>query len=162
MAQSALFRTKSIAGIANGSSHLPQLESNTSFSPLPSQLPFQHGVSFLGNATELQHCKPVRKTPESTERAKGVCRAEGGFLGRLGRVIQEKAKSDIDRLFSGTEKTRQNLKVVDELLTYWKLEESENILEELEEVSVGNRELIAVTTGHLHIAGMGPDSQSFP
>ncbi|GAQ81018.1 chloroplast SRP receptor [Klebsormidium nitens] len=133
MAQSALLKTSSIAGIVRDSNHLSQLESTASFSPLSSKLPFQHGESFLGNGTELRHCKPVKKLVEAPERATGVCRAEGGFLGRIGRVIQEKAKSDIDRLLSGTEKTRQNLKVVDELLTYWKLEESENILEELEE-----------------------------
>jgi len=56
-----------------------------------------------------------------------------GFLGRLGRVIKEKAKSDIQLLFSGFSKTRENLAVVDELLTYWNLDESENILDELEE-----------------------------
>ncbi|KAG0626659.1 hypothetical protein M758_2G141600 [Ceratodon purpureus] len=64
-------------------------------------------------------------------------RCEGGqkvgFLGRLGRVIKEKAKSDIQLLFSGFSKTRENLAVVDELLTYWNLDESENILDELEE-----------------------------
>jgi len=57
-----------------------------------------------------------------------------GFLGRLGRVFKEKAKSDIQLLFSGFSKTRENLAVVDELLTYWNLDESENILDELEEV----------------------------
>ena len=70
-------------------------------------------------------------------RALGV-RCEGGqrvgFLGRLGRVFKEKAKSDIQLLFSGFSKTRENLAVVDELLTYWNLDESENILDELEEV----------------------------
>ncbi len=57
-----------------------------------------------------------------------------GFLGRLGRVFKEKAKSDIQLLFSGFSKTRENLAVVDELLTYWNLSDSENILDELEEV----------------------------
>lgn len=57
-----------------------------------------------------------------------------GFLGRLGRVFKEKAKSDIQLLFSGFSKTRENLAVVDELLTYWNMSDSENILDELEEV----------------------------
>jgi hypothetical protein len=52
----------------------------------------------------------------------------------LGRVFKEKAKSDIQLLFSGFSKTRENLAVVDELLTYWNLSDSENILDELEEV----------------------------
>jgi fused signal recognition particle receptor len=59
-----------------------------------------------------------------------------GFLGRLGRVFKEKAKSDIQLLFSGFSKTRENLAVIDELLTYWNLSDSENILDELEEVLV--------------------------
>eukprot|EP00897_Mesotaenium_endlicherianum_P009951 jgi/Mesen1/8985/ME000056S08384 len=56
-----------------------------------------------------------------------------GFLGKLGRVLKEKAKSDIDRVFKGVSKTRENLAVVDELLTYWNLNEADTTLEELEE-----------------------------
>ncbi|GJP39271.1 hypothetical protein CLOM_g23660 [Closterium sp. NIES-68] len=59
-----------------------------------------------------------------------------GFLGRLGRVIKEKAQSDYDRVFKGVTKTRESLKVVDELLTYWNLNEADNILEELEEALI--------------------------
>lgn len=58
---------------------------------------------------------------------------KAGFLGRLGRVIKEKATSDVQRLFSGFSKTRENLAVVDELLTYWNLSDSEQVLDELEE-----------------------------
>lgn len=66
-----------------------------------------------------------------------ACRAaEVGFLGKLGRVIKEKAKSDIDRVFNGTSKTRERLGVVDELFTYWTLDESENLLEELEDALI--------------------------
>ena len=36
----------------------------------------------------------------------------------------------------GTSKTRERLAVVDELLTYWKLDESDSILEELEEALI--------------------------
>lgn len=60
-----------------------------------------------------------------------VCAA--GFFGRLGRVIKEKAKSDVDKLFSGFSKTRDNLAVVDELLTYWNLADTDQVLDELEE-----------------------------
>ncbi|MCO5550236.1 hypothetical protein L7F22_003719 [Adiantum nelumboides] len=56
-----------------------------------------------------------------------------GFFGRLGRVIKEKAKSDVELLFSGFSKTRENLAVIDELLTYWNLADSEQVLDELEE-----------------------------
>ncbi|GBG87329.1 hypothetical protein CBR_g45388 [Chara braunii] len=57
----------------------------------------------------------------------------GGFFERIGRVFKEKAKSDIERLFSGVSKTRDNLALVDELLTYWNLSDSESTLEELED-----------------------------
>lgn len=52
----------------------------------------------------------------------------------LGRLIKEKAKSDVEKLFSGFSKTRENLSVVDELLTYWNLADTDRVLDELEEV----------------------------
>ncbi|KAK3236158.1 hypothetical protein CYMTET_53685 [Cymbomonas tetramitiformis] len=62
------------------------------------------------------------------------CRAsEAGILGKLGRVLKEKALADYNRVFTGTSKTREGLKIVDELLTYWKLDESDDLLDELEE-----------------------------
>ncbi|BBN13731.1 fused signal recognition particle receptor [Marchantia polymorpha subsp. ruderalis] len=78
------------------------------------------------------------KGSAAVERAAGIrCEAGSGekvgFFGRLGRVIKEKAKGDIDRLFNGFSKTRENLSVVDELLTYWNLSDSETVLDELEE-----------------------------
>jgi len=83
-------------------------------------------------------CNKPWSSSSSQQRALGVrCESAAqrvGFLGRLGRVFKEKAKSDIQLLFSGFSKTRENLAVVDELLTYWNLDESENILDELEEV----------------------------
>jgi hypothetical protein len=59
---------------------------------------------------------------------------QAGFFTRLGRLIREKAKSDVEKLFSGFSKTRENLSVVDELLTYWKLADTDRVLDELEEV----------------------------
>ncbi|KAI8572201.1 hypothetical protein RHMOL_Rhmol01G0179500 [Rhododendron molle] len=56
-----------------------------------------------------------------------------GFFSKLGRLIKEKAKSDVDKLFSGFSKTRDNLAVVDELLLYWNLSETDRVLDELEE-----------------------------
>ncbi|XP_047319696.1 cell division protein FtsY homolog, chloroplastic [Impatiens glandulifera] len=63
------------------------------------------------------------------------CSATGqtGFLTRLGRLIKEKAKSDVDKLFSGFTKTRDNLAVIDELLLYWNLSDTDRVLDELEE-----------------------------
>ncbi|XP_057826398.1 cell division protein FtsY homolog, chloroplastic [Cryptomeria japonica] len=82
--------------------------------------------------------KPMNYSFESHRHLAGriVCAAESekvGFFGRLGRVIKEKAKSDVERLFSGFSKTRENLAVVDELLTYWNLADTEQVLDELEE-----------------------------
>jgi len=91
---------------------------------------------------KLQAAKatPLRGSAH-TRSARLVCNAEekgGGnkFLAKLGRVIKEKAKADIDRIFKGTSKTREGLAVVDELLTYWKLDESDNLLENLEEALI--------------------------
>ncbi|KAK1285983.1 hypothetical protein QJS10_CPB20g01658 [Acorus calamus] len=63
------------------------------------------------------------------------CSAMGqtGFFTRLGRLIKEKAKSDVDSLFSGFSKTRENLAVIDELLLYWNLSDTDRVLDELEE-----------------------------
>ncbi|OEL35130.1 Cell division protein FtsY-like protein, chloroplastic [Dichanthelium oligosanthes] len=58
---------------------------------------------------------------------------QAGFFTRLGRLIKEKAKSDVEKLFSGFSKTRENLSVVDELLTYWNLADTDRVLDELEE-----------------------------
>lgn len=57
-----------------------------------------------------------------------------GFFTRLGRLLQEKAKSDVDKIFSGFSKTRNNLAVIDELLLYWNLADTDRVLDELEEV----------------------------
>ncbi|KAG6521220.1 hypothetical protein ZIOFF_018286 [Zingiber officinale] len=51
----------------------------------------------------------------------------------MGRLIKEKAKSDVDKLFSGFSKTRESLSVVDELLLYWNLADTDRVLDELEE-----------------------------
>jgi len=59
-----------------------------------------------------------------------------GFFGRLGRLIKEKAQSDVEKVFSGFSKTRDNLAVIDELLLYWNLADTDKVLDELEEVSL--------------------------
>ena len=55
---------------------------------------------------------------------------------KLGQVLREKARGDFDRVFKGTEKTRQKLSVVDELLTYWNIDEADDQLEELEDALI--------------------------
>eukprot|EP00850_Spirogloea_muscicola_P019688 SM000196S05380 [mRNA] locus=s196:178420:185870:- [translate_table: standard] len=89
-------------------------------------------LTCAGEATAL--AASARARPATRARAAGGGGGGGGgFLGKLGRVIKEKARSDIERLFSGVSKTRENLAVVDELLAYWNLNESDAVLEELEE-----------------------------
>lgn len=64
------------------------------------------------------------------------CSAGGtGFFTKLGRLLKEKAKSDVEKLFSGFSKTRDNLAVIDELLLYWNLSDTDRVLDELEEVN---------------------------
>ncbi|KAK1258064.1 hypothetical protein QJS04_geneDACA007030 [Acorus gramineus] len=73
--------------------------------------------------------------PSGPGMARFRCSATGqtGFFTRLGRLIKEKAKSDVDSLFSGFSKTRENLAVIDELLLYWNLSDTDRVLDELEE-----------------------------
>lgn len=73
---------------------------------------------------------------QSTRRTRFLCRAsQTGFFTRLGRLIKEKAKSDVEKIFTGGfSKTRDNLAVIDELLLYWNLSDTDRVLDELEEV----------------------------
>eukprot|EP00241_Pyramimonas_parkeae_P019129 CAMPEP_0114282436 /NCGR_PEP_ID=MMETSP0059-20121206/3560_1 /TAXON_ID=36894 /ORGANISM="Pyramimonas parkeae, Strain CCMP726" /LENGTH=329 /DNA_ID=CAMNT_0001403083 /DNA_START=72 /DNA_END=1061 /DNA_ORIENTATION=+ len=101
-------------------------------------LKFRHGT---GLKTQLRSSNanvlPMDPRPSGiARRAHFACRAEVGVLGKLGRVIREKAQADIDRVFKGTSKTREKLSVVDELFAYWKLDESENLLEDLEDALI--------------------------
>jgi fused signal recognition particle receptor len=56
-----------------------------------------------------------------------------GSHGRIRRVLQEKVQADAARVFAGTERTRERLSIVDEILGYWSLDDAEDTLEELEE-----------------------------
>lgn len=58
------------------------------------------------------------------------------MLQKLSRVLKEKAAGDFDRFFKGTSKTRERLGLVEELLTFWSLEDYEDTLEELEEALI--------------------------
>jgi signal recognition particle GTPase len=57
-------------------------------------------------------------------------------LSKLGQVLREKAKGDFGRIFKGTAKTRERLSIVEELMTYWKFDEAEDLLEELEDALI--------------------------
>ena len=58
-------------------------------------------------------------------------------LVKLGSVLREKAKGDFGRVFKGAEKTRERLSLVEELLTYWNIDEADDQLEELEDALIG-------------------------
>jgi fused signal recognition particle receptor len=60
------------------------------------------------------------------------------LLSRLGRVLREKAQGDYERFVKGTEKTRERLGLVEELLAFWSLEDYESQLEELEEALIAS------------------------
>ncbi|KAK4371978.1 hypothetical protein RND71_007362 [Anisodus tanguticus] len=69
-----------------------------------------------------------------TSKTRFKCSAgQTGFFTKLGRLLKEKAKSDVEKLFSGFSKTRDNLAVIDELLLYWNLSDTDRVLDELEE-----------------------------
>ncbi|KAL2460723.1 Cell division protein FtsY-like protein [Abeliophyllum distichum] len=74
----------------------------------------------------------VSTCPTRTSRFK--CSAgQTGFFTKLGRLIKEKAKSDVEKVFSGFSKTRDNLAVIDEVLLYWNLPDTDRVLDNLEE-----------------------------
>lgn len=103
-------------------------------SPLPSRLlplPTKPPSPAIPATTILQF--PLHRHYARSSRFK--CSAgDTGFFTKLGRLIKEKAKSDVDKIFSGFTKTRDNLAVVDELLLYWNLSDTDRVLDELEEV----------------------------
>eukprot|EP00877_Chromochloris_zofingiensis_P008011 jgi/Chrzof1/3463/Cz12g26150.t1_FTSY[v5.2] len=90
--------------------------------------------------------RPVPQAPSSTGRGAQPSRQQRcavrastsnpGLLQKLGRVLKEKAAGDVERFFKGTTKTRERLGLVEELLTFWSLEDYEETLEELEEALI--------------------------
>ncbi|KAL7258871.1 hypothetical protein ACSBR1_004893 [Camellia fascicularis] len=66
------------------------------------------------NLPRTRRSSPIQTTRVWPSRFR--CSAgQPGFFTKLGRLIKEKAKSDVDKLFSGFSKTRDNLAVIDEL-----------------------------------------------
>lgn len=107
--------------------------------------PTRNYISTPGSTTVFNHLSPpflLRfQSPITTgvsQFSKFKCSAAGsetGFFTKLGRLIKEKAKKDVEKIFSGGfSKTRDNLAVIDELLLYWNLSDTDRVLDELEEV----------------------------
>ncbi|KAL9262823.1 Cell division protein FtsY homolog, chloroplastic-like protein [Drosera capensis] len=101
---------------------LEHIKMSASSSPLSVSPSHHHRLGLLRRAgPSLLRCQSSSSSPT-------------GFFTRLGRLIKEKAKSDVEKIVSGFTKTRKNLAVVDELLLYWNMEETDRVLEELEEI----------------------------
>lgn len=88
------------------------------------------------SATTIFQLPPTTGYPfiQTTETLFKCSAGQAGFFNKLGRLIKEKAKSDVEKIFSGFSKTRDNLAVIDELLLYWNLSDTDRVLDELEEV----------------------------
>ncbi|RRT50741.1 hypothetical protein B296_00020061 [Ensete ventricosum] len=115
----------------------PQLTAPFLSPPPPSSSSSSSSASYastsilLSRSTTSSALRHRRTGPAAT---RFRCAAgQTGFFTRLGRLIKEKAKSDVEKVFSGFSKTRENLAVVDELLLYWNLADTDRILDELEE-----------------------------
>ncbi|GER26427.1 signal recognition particle receptor family protein [Striga asiatica] len=108
-----------------------------SSSPFPSRLlplPAKPPPSPATSTTFFRLLAPDRPFGASTKASRFKCSAGGsGFFTKLGRLIKEKAKSDVEKIFYGFSKTRDNLAVIDELLLYWNLSDTDRVLDELEE-----------------------------
>lgn len=112
----------------------------------PSPSPSSTSLSLLrsNSLSKLQHHRHLRLWPNLYAppppvrrrfefRPAAAAGGQTGFFTKLGRLIKEKAKSDVEKLFSGFSKTRDNLAVIDELLLYWNLADTDRVLDELEE-----------------------------
>ena len=101
---------------------------------LPQLCPLQTSKPLLSQPSFGLH--PSSRYPLSrTKESRFKCSAgQTGFFTKLGRLLKEKAKSDVEKIFSGFSKTRDNLAVIDELLLYWNLSDTDRVLDELEEV----------------------------
>ncbi|KAL5727591.1 hypothetical protein ACHQM5_000771 [Ranunculus cassubicifolius] len=108
--------------------------SNISFLSSSSSLPSPAKPTTLTPISNLPRTHYLPPTRTSSSRFTCSSGAGIGFFTKLGRLIKEKAKSDVEKVFSGFSKTRENLAVIDELLLYWNLSETDRVLDELEEI----------------------------
>ncbi|KAF8056862.1 hypothetical protein HT031_006206 [Scenedesmus sp. PABB004] len=94
---------------------------------------------------------PARASRSRAPRCRAQQAEAPGMLAKLGRVLREKAAGDYERFFAGTSKTRERLGLVEELLTFWSLEDYEDTLEELEEALItadfGPKTALAIVDG---------------
>jgi hypothetical protein len=101
------------------------------------------GPPFDGGMRDPSSAPTSPQPPGACHRPGAQATAEPGLLQKLGRVLKEKASGDFERYVKGTTKTRERLGLVEELLTFWSLEDYESTLEELEEGLIVRRRLPA-------------------
>ncbi|PRW61059.1 cell division chloroplastic isoform B [Chlorella sorokiniana] len=78
----------------------------------------------------------VRQRRRSVQVRAQTAAPGSSVLGKLARVFKEKAAQDLDRIRKGTSKTREKLGVIEELFTYWNLDDADETLEELEDALI--------------------------
>mmetsp|Transcript_14727 Transcript_14727/g.21439 ORF Transcript_14727/g.21439 Transcript_14727/m.21439 type:complete len:379 (+) Transcript_14727:106-1242(+) len=83
--------------------------------------------------------RPVLRSQCRTARPMAGPVMQVDFFSKLSRTIQEKARADIERtkaLFTGLESITSDMGVIDELLSFWNLEEADVTLEKLEDALI--------------------------
>ena len=70
-------------------------------------------------------------------RARRIATRAGFDLGKLASVLRKKTAMDVERVFSGTAKTRERLSAVNDVLALWRVEDFDDALEALEETLLG-------------------------
>ncbi|EKX46371.1 hypothetical protein GUITHDRAFT_86810 [Guillardia theta CCMP2712] len=92
---------------------------------------------------QLGSLRPSLRLPSpsrcAARRSTSLRMQQDNFFSKFARTIVEKAKADvdrIDRLFRGLESVRSDMSVIDELLAYWNLDETDQTLEKLEEALI--------------------------
>jgi signal recognition particle GTPase len=86
----------------------------------------------------LERCISYSRTTNSVNR-NSVTMQAGNFFSKFARTIVEKARADVERtkrLFQGLELVRSDMSVIDELLSFWNLEDADTTLEKLEEALI--------------------------
>eukprot|EP00887_Chlorella_sp_A99_P003323 scaffold26.g3323.t1 len=101
-------------------------------------------ADLLGRQAGWTGCSAVRGRAAAGRLCRRRVRASGAtapphssnVLQKVARVLREKAAQDMERIMQGTSKTREKLGVVEELFAYWRLEDADSELEELEDALI--------------------------
>ena len=92
----------------------------------------------IGSQASRLTCVP-RISSRSVDRLSMQSANPTNFFSKFARTIMEKAKADVERtkrLFQGLELVRSDMSVIDELLSFWNLQDADVTLEKLEEALI--------------------------